>query len=122
MTAEAVKAYALALACTTTDCPFDGDFVSTVLRHSDSRKWFGLVMEIDGRHVGREGRTTALNTKADPALSALLIEKYNWIVPSYHMNKRLWVSIVLSEADESVVKQLLDHSYALTDRKPRARG
>ena len=38
------------------------------------------------------------------------------------MNKRLWVSIVLSEADESVVKQLLDHSYALTDRKPRVRG
>lgn len=114
MTADEVKAYGLTLMGTTTDCPFRDDFVSTVLRHVDTRKWFGLLMRIDGRHVGRKGNVDVLNVKVDPALSSLLQEKYDWVLPSYHMNKRLWATVVLQEADETVVKQLLDHSYALT--------
>lgn len=114
MTFEAVKRQACCLPASGCDCPFPGDFVSTVLRHTDTGKWFGLLMEIDGRHVGRNGRAQVLNCKVDPGLSALLQEKHPWILPSYHMNKRLWVSVVLAEAEEEVVGKLIEHSYALT--------
>ncbi|MGN1080950.1 MAG: MmcQ/YjbR family DNA-binding protein, partial [Acutalibacteraceae bacterium] len=68
--------FALTLPKTSYDNPFDGDFDSTVLRHSDTKKWFGLIFKAPCRRVGidRDGYTDILNLKCDPLFSHTLFE------------------------------------------------
>ena len=49
---EKVIEYALSLPNTGADNPFEGDFDTTVLRHKDTGKWFGIIMNISGDKVG----------------------------------------------------------------------
>lgn len=114
MTREEVVAYGCALAGVSADRPFKEDFESTVLRHGDTGKWFGLLMYVNGDKVGREGKQWIVNLKVDPELSAFLRSTRGWILPAYHMHKRLWVSVVLSEAETQEVYRLIDHSYERT--------
>lgn len=59
--------------------------------------------------------------KVEPALIPFLIDSYPWIEPGYHMNKRHWVTVVLAEADSSVLTGLLEDAHALVaDGLPRA--
>ena len=37
--------YVESLAHTSHDCPWEGDFYSRVLRRSDNKKWFGLIIK-----------------------------------------------------------------------------
>ena len=46
MTADRAKKLAKENFPCITDNPFS-DLSATVIRHSDSRKWFGLIMEVD---------------------------------------------------------------------------
>ena len=91
----------------------DGD---AVLRHLKSRKWFALVMTIDGTKLGLvdAGQVEILNVKCDPFLiGSLRLE--NGFHPAYHMNKDKWLTIRL---DGSVplgeIKKLIDLSFELT--------
>ena len=43
---QGVLDYAAGLEGTCFDKPFEDDFVTTVLRHSDTGKWFGLLMRV----------------------------------------------------------------------------
>jgi predicted DNA-binding protein (MmcQ/YjbR family) len=45
----------------------------------------------------REGKTPVqLSLKCDPTLSKLLREKYDEVMPGYHLNKKHWNTLVLS--------------------------
>ncbi len=56
----------------------------------------------------------SVSLKCDPQLAELLREKYESVQPGYHLNKRLWNTIVLSgQLPEQEVKDLMDHSYSL---------
>lgn len=104
------------------DCPFNEDFDTTVLRHSDSGKWFGLLFKAPARKVGidADGETDIVNLKCDPALSFGLISQYKGIVPAYHMNKYHWISVVLSgDVPVSVLFELIGISYELTAVKEK---
>ena len=56
----------------------------------------------------------SVSLKSDPGLSELLREKYESVMPGYHLNKRHWNTIVLSGqlSDEEII-DLIDHSYQL---------
>lgn len=56
----------------------------------------------------------SISLKCDPGLSAVLREKYETVMPGYHLNKRNWNTIVLSGqlSDEEII-DLIDHSYQL---------
>ena len=115
---------ALALPGTASDMPFEEDFDSTVLRHADTGKWFGLVMKAPCRQVGldREGRAEVLNLKCDPLVSFGLFREYPDIVPAYHMNKHLWITVRLEgDVPEETLKLLIRMSYDLTAKKPPRR-
>lgn len=60
-----------------------------------------------------------LSLKCDPKLAVLLREKYESVMPGYHLNKKHWNTLVLTgqlEWDE--VQDLIRHSYLLvTDAK-----
>ena len=100
------------------DHPWKRDSDSTVFRHEDSRKWFGLILDVNRKNMGLPGneRVDILNVKCDPVLAGSLYNE--GIRPAYHMNHTKWISILL---DGSVPKDqilgLLDLSYELTNSK-----
>ena len=102
------------------DFPWDDDGKNTagVFRHAASGKWFGLVMNIDRRHLEKgagEDWVDAINLKADENKTAAL-HKIKGIYPAYHMNHSKWISVVLDDTlDDRVVMDLVDESFRLTD-------
>lgn len=108
MTREEVIEYALSLANTFIDYPFEDEKDPIpVLKHKKSNKWFGLIMNVNGKEY--------LNVKTDPEYSELLRKSYDYIIPAYHMNKQHWNTIIISEnVDKKLVKELIEQSYDLT--------
>lgn len=109
---EVIK-HCLKLPNTFEDYPFsNGDIVSVVMKHSDTKKWFALIMEVKGE--------VYLNVKTNPDYSDILRNAYDYIIPAYHMNKELWNTIIISRnVDEDLVKELIEQSYKLTKTKKK---
>jgi len=121
-TREEIIEMALALPGSTTDTPFEGDGYSTVLRHGDTGKWFGLILKGPRSRVGLtgEGQAALLNLKCDPLMSYGLMQEYPDILPAYHMNKHLWITLRLEgDVPPETVEMLMRHSYDLTSRHKR---
>ncbi len=59
------------------------------------------------------------NLKADPDYSVELRESYpDLIIPGFHMNKLHWNTVLIEEGlDDSLIKELVDQSYALVVSK-----
>jgi predicted DNA-binding protein (MmcQ/YjbR family) len=58
------------------------------------------------------------NLKCDPDKAIELREIYPDIIPGYHMNKKHWNTIFLErEIDDSMIRELIDHSYELVVAK-----
>lgn len=99
---------------------------NAVLRHRDTKKWFGVVLSVEGKKIGLADQDVVdlLNIKCDPILIGSLITQEGFF-PAYHMNKENWISILLSEESEEIFNQqienLLDLSYELTIEKRRRR-
>ena len=87
-----------------------------VFRHESNRKWFALVMNIrrDRLLPGEDGNIDVVNVKCDPILTGS-VRDGRTIFSAYHMNKNLWISIILDkETDSETVKNLVGLSYELT--------
>ena len=95
-----------------------------VFRHSGSRKWFALIMEIRRGKLGLsdEGMLDILNLKCDPLLIGSLRTAPGFF-PAYHMNKESWITLALDgSVPEDQIKALLDMSYELTKDKKRGKA
>lgn len=105
------------------DYPWARDPDSAVLRHSDTAKWYGLILSVAGQKLGRNThqKTDILNVKCDPVLLGSLLGQPGYL-PAYHMNKGNWLTILL---DGTVplhdIIQLLHLSFELTDKKKKGR-
>lgn len=122
---EQIIETALELPGSAVDMPFEGDDYSTVLRHADSLKWFGIILKGPRARVGLsgEGQAALLNLKCDPLVSYGLMREYPDIIPAYHMNKHLWITIRLEgDVPRDVLEMLMRMSYDLTRVKPKRRG
>lgn len=87
-----------------------------ILRRSDNKKWFAVVMNIDRDKLGLEGggRVDILDVKADSGMIVLLAGTQGYL-PGYHMNKRCWLTVLLDgTVDRQNVFSLLEMSYELT--------
>ena len=101
------------------DMPFENDFDTTVLRHTGSRKWFGIIMSVKRSKVGMpgEGEVDVLNLKSNPEDSIILFELYDRIIPAYHMNKTHWISVILDGSlPYGLVLKLIDKSFYITKK------
>jgi predicted DNA-binding protein (MmcQ/YjbR family) len=59
-----------------------------------------------------------LSLKCDPQLALVLREKYETVMPGYHLNKKHWNTLVLSgQLPWEEVRSLIQHSYALVTQK-----
>ena len=55
-----------------------------------------------------------VNLKVDPEYGAELRERYEFIVPAYHMNKKHWITVqIRTGVPHQLLKQLVDGSYNL---------
>ncbi len=54
-----------------------------------------------------------ISLKCQPEHSIELQEKYNFIIPGYHMNKKHWITIYIDECSENLIKELVKNSYQL---------
>ena len=81
-------------------------------------KWYALFMTIPYKSLGlaAKGTLDVVNVKLPPEKVAYLIDRVHFY-PAYHMNKKHWLTIILDkEADEPLVQQLLEESYALVEK------
>jgi len=99
---KGVEDYLLSMPNTKLEYPF-GEGVA-VYKIND--KMFALIAE--GKDPVR------LSLKCDPELSKILREKYEEVMPGYHLNKKHWNTLVLAgQMDWPEVKGLIEHSYQL---------
>ena len=99
---KTVEEYILSMPNARLDYPF-GEGVA-VYKVGD--KMFALISE--GKHPVR------LSLKCDPALSKVLREKYEEVMPGYHLNKKHWNTLVLTgQLQWPEVQDLIRHSYHL---------
>ena len=103
---------------TTPDYPFDGDFETAVLRHTDNKKWYAIVMKVSRHKLG-----LASDEVIDVVNLKLPTEMFgsfgaaDGVYPAYHMNKLHWVSVLLPDAPRDVVEFLVNVSFEATKTK-----
>ena len=63
--------------------------------------------------IGSE-KPVKLSLKCDPQLAELLREKYETVVPGYHLNKKHWNTILCTgQVPDDELRDLIRHSYEL---------
>ncbi|RAP50012.1 MAG: hypothetical protein BZ138_07030 [Methanosphaera sp. rholeuAM270] len=82
-------------------------------------KWYAIIMQVrrDRIYGGDDDELIwVMNVKASPdKISDLINNKH--IFPAYHMNKKHWITIVLSASlDTELAKNLIDNSYELVEK------
>ena len=100
---------------TSPDYPFEEDFQTAVFRHGDSRKWYAIVMRVSRRKFGFESDEVidVVNLKLPTEMFGSF-GKADGVYPAYHMNKLHWISVLLPDAPEDVVRFLLNVSFEAT--------
>lgn len=107
---KTVEDYILSFPNTYLDYPFGEDVavykVGTNPDPKHKSKMYALISE--GRSPVR------LSLKCDPKLAIILRDKYDEIMPGYHLNKKHWNTLVLAgQLQWPEVQGLIHHSYNL---------
>lgn len=88
-------------------------FGEDVAVYKVSGKMFALITE------GKD--PLQLSLKCDPNLSEVLREKYDEVMPGYHLNKKHWNTIVVSgQVPWDEIQDLIRLSYRLVTEQRRA--
>lgn len=122
MTKQEFLSYCLNTYGTSPDYPFDEDFEAAVLRHGENRKWYALVMRVSRRKFGFDS-----DEVIDVVNLKLPVEMFgsfgaaDGVYPAYHMNKFHWISVLLPDAPEDVVRFLVNVSFGATKDKRKRR-
>ncbi|HTR82565.1 MAG TPA: MmcQ/YjbR family DNA-binding protein [Bacteroidota bacterium] len=86
---------------------------------------FALVFKVNGKMfiiVGTNEHPITINLKCDPERAVELRERYNAVLPGYHMNKKHWNTVILDGSLSSrEVFGMIDHSYDLVAKSAPAR-
>lgn len=102
-----LEKYILSLEGAWLDYPFGETVAVYKVGPKQKAKMFSLIPE-------KKAPPLSISLKCDPALATLLRQKYETVMPGYHLNKTHWNTIILSgQLDWSEVKDLIRHSYEL---------
>ena len=102
MDKKVVEDYVLSLPSVVRDYPFGND----VAVYKVADKMFALMSETQ--------LPVRLSLKCDPVLSEVLREKYESVLPGYHLNKKHWNTLILTgQLTWEEVQDLVRHSYQL---------
>lgn len=105
-----VEKYLLSMPNAKLDYPFGEEVaVYKIVRGPSSHKegkMFALVAE--------KSDPVRISLKCDPTLAETLRDKYETVMPGYHLNKKHWNTIVLTgQLEWKEVQDLIRHSYEL---------
>ena len=115
MTKQEFLKYCLDTYSTIPDYPF-GDLLETaVLRRGDNRKWYALVMRVSRRKFGFDSDEIidVVNLKLPTEMFGSF-GAVDGVYPAYHMNKLHWISVLLPDAPDDVIKFLVNVSFEAT--------
>lgn len=98
------------------ETPWGKEEDGLIVRNPKTKKWYLLVMRVDGKHIDPSllGTQEVINLKIDESLIPDLI-KENGIYPAYHMNKKYWISVLLDDShndDELLDLIAMSHKYS----------
>ncbi len=101
MNIEDIRLYCINKKGVTESFPFD----DTTLVFKVMNKMFALL-NLKSNH--------SINLKCDPDKAIVLREHYTSVMPGYHMNKKLWNTVLLDDSiPDSLIKEWIDDSYDL---------
>ena len=76
-----------------------------------------LVFKVKGKLfllVGLDNPVLQFNVKCDPEKAIDWREQYPAVIPGYHMNKRLWNTVIVDGSISTrILKEMIDDSYRL---------
>ncbi len=102
MTHRQVENFILEMPNTRLEYPF-GESVAV---YKVGNKMFALIKEAS--------TPLSISLKCDPTLSAVLRDKYDEVMPGYHLNKKHWNTLILTgQLKWPEVQDLIRHSYQL---------
>jgi len=79
--------------------------------YKTGEKIFAIIQE--------DSNPLRVSLKCDPQLAVVLREKYETVVPGFHLNKKHWNTIICSgQLSVDEIKDLVVHSYHLVAEKP----
>ena len=120
MTKQSFLKYCLDTYGTSPDYPFEGDFETAVLRHTDNKKWYAIVMRVSRRKFGFDSDEIidVVNLKLPTEMFGSFGAS-DGVYPAYHMNKLHWISVLLPDASDDVVQFLVNVSFEATKSKTK---
>ena len=115
MTRQELLEHCLSTYGTSADYPFDEDFETAVLRHTDNRKWYAIVMRVSRRRFFEDSDEVVdvVNLKIPLELFGEF-DVFGGIYPAYHMNKRHWISVLLPDVSNDLLCHLVNLSFDAT--------
>ena len=92
---------------------WDDSPACAIMRREDNGKWYGTILTCKRKTLtgSGDGKVEVLNLKAKPEVVDKLIER-NGFYRAYHMNKKLWFSVMLDDGvDFEEIKRLIRESF-----------
>lgn len=115
ITHKELESFILSLDGAWLDYPFGKDVA--VYKVRDPEMGNGKSEDGDGKMfalIQEKSDPVWLSVKCDPQLALVLREKYETVLPGYHLNKKHWNTIICSgQLSDEELKDLIRHSYEL---------
>lgn len=106
MTHKELEEFLLSLEGAWLDFPFGEDVSVYKVGPKEKGKMFALIQE--------GSKPLRISLKCDPQLAVNLREKYESVMPGYHLNKKHWNTIILTgQLSTDEIKDLARHSHHL---------
>ena len=81
----------------------------TAVYRAANDKLFALIAE--------GSQPLQISLKCDPNLAELLRDKYESVLPGYHLNKRHWITVLVTgQLEDDEIRDLIRHSFELVNR------
>lgn len=108
MNHKELEEYLLSFPNTWLDFPFGEDVSVYKLGHKETGE--GKLFAI----IANGSKPLRISLKCDPQLAEVLREKYETVLPGYHLNKKHWNTILCSgQVPDEEIKDLVRLSYNL---------
>jgi predicted DNA-binding protein (MmcQ/YjbR family) len=106
MTHKEFEEFFLSFPKTWLDYPFGEGVAVYKVGDKDRTKMFAIIAE--------NSKPLRVSLKCDPQLALTLREKYETVLPGYHLNKKHWNTIICSgQIGDEELRDFARHSYEL---------
>lgn len=103
-----MEEYLLSLPGAWLDYPFGEGTAVYKVGKKDNAKMFAIIAE--------NTKPLRISLKCDPVLALTLREKYETVLPGYHLNKKHWNTIICSgQVSDDELIGFVRHSYELVN-------